>query len=59
MCVATIKPEVYIVRKCLDQVRARVAVADLAFSSSKWMKNENVKLLKPFLFHFSRPGQNG
>lgn len=33
ICVTTIKPEVQITRKCLAQVRTRVAVADLAFSS--------------------------
>ena len=31
----TIKPEVQITRKCLAQVRTRVAVADLAFTSSE------------------------
>ena len=36
ICVTTIKPEVQVTRKCLAQVRSRVAVADLAFSSSKW-----------------------
>lgn len=38
ICVTTIKPEVQITRKCLAQVRTRVAVADLAFSSSKLLK---------------------
>lgn len=33
ICVTTIKPEVQIRRKCLAQVRARVAVADLAFTN--------------------------
>ncbi|KAJ7387116.1 Mediator of RNA polymerase II transcription subunit 16 [Desmophyllum pertusum] len=33
ICVTTIKPEVQITRKCLAQVRTRVAVADLAFST--------------------------
>lgn len=33
ICVTTIKPEVQITRKCLAQVRTRVAVADLAFTS--------------------------
>ncbi|RMX43772.1 hypothetical protein pdam_00019497 [Pocillopora damicornis] len=33
ICVTTIKPEVQVTRKCLAQVRSRVAVADLAFSS--------------------------
>ena len=35
ICVTTTKPEVQITRKCLAQVRARVAVADLAFTNSK------------------------
>lgn len=33
VCVTTLKPEVRITRKCLAQVRARVAVADLAFTT--------------------------
>lgn len=33
ICVTTTKPEVQITRKCLAQVRARVAVADLAFTN--------------------------
>lgn len=33
ICVTTIKPEVQITRKCLATVRARVAVADLAFTN--------------------------
>ena len=33
---ATIKPEIQITRKCLAKVRARVAVADLAFTSSEF-----------------------
>lgn len=36
VCVTTLKPEVRITRKCLAQVRARVAVADLAFTTSKF-----------------------
>ena len=35
ICVTTTKPEVQITRKCLAQVRARVAVAELAFTNSK------------------------
>lgn len=36
VCVTTLKPEVRITRKCLARVRARVAVADLAFTTSKF-----------------------
>lgn len=36
VCVTTLKPEVRITRKCLAKVRARVAVADLAFTTSKF-----------------------
>ena len=46
VCVTTIKPEVQIARKCLAQVRARVAVADLAFTTSEFAR----VLLLPLTF---------
>lgn len=45
ICVTTIKPEVQITRKCLAQVRARVAVADLAFTTSEFARTCNSMFL--------------
>ena len=52
----TLKPEVRITRKCLAQVRARVAVADLAFTTSKFTavsKVSSIVILFPLMTNCS------